>query len=63
MSAIIIPFETRAQRESRLYREAMAAFDAYSAAHTRAALDALVDALDRLVFDQKRRRPAVLAVR
>ena len=63
MSAIIIPFETRAQRENRLYREVMAAFDTYSAVHTRTALDALVDALDRLVFDQKRRRPYVLAVR
>lgn len=48
MSAIIIPFETQAQREDRLFREAMTAFDAYGAAHTQAELDALVRTLDRL---------------
>ena len=53
MSAIIIPFETRSQREDRLYREAMAAFDAYSVAHTRTTLEMLVRALDRLVAAQK----------
>jgi hypothetical protein len=29
MSAIIVPFETRAQREERLHRELMAAYRAY----------------------------------
>lgn len=53
MSAVIVPFETKAQREDRLYHEAMAAFDAYGAAQTRSALEALVRAMDRLVAAQK----------
>ena len=57
MSAIIIRFETKAQQEDRLYREAMAAFDDHSAAHTRATLENLLRALERLVAAQGPRQP------
>ena len=53
MGVIIIPFETRAQREERLRCEMMAAYEAHRAAGgTSATLDALVQALNRLVVFQ-----------
>ena len=52
MGVIIIPFETRAQREERLRCEMMAAYEAHRASQTRATLDALVQALNRLVAFQ-----------
>jgi flagellar basal body rod protein FlgC len=57
MSATIIRFETKAQQEDRLYREAMAAFDDHAAAHTRATLESLLRALERLVAAQGSRQP------
>ena len=58
MSATIIRFETKAQQEDRLYREAMAAFDDHAAAHTRATLESLLRALERLVAAQGSRQPS-----
>jgi hypothetical protein len=58
MSAVIVPFETRAQRETRLHGEMMAAFEAYTAVPTTATFDIFVQALNRLVtFQMKARRP------
>ena len=56
MSATIIRFETKAQQEDRLYREAMAAFDDHAAAHTRATLESLLRALEKLVAAQGSRQ-------
>lgn len=52
MSGVIIPFETTAQTEERLFREAMMAFDGFSAAHERTTLDEVKQALERLVAFQ-----------
>jgi hypothetical protein len=58
MSAVIVPFETRAQRETRLHGEMMAAFEVYGAVPTTATFDTFVQALNRLVaFQMKARRP------
>ena len=58
MTAVIVPFETRAQRETRLHSEMMAAFEAYGAVPTTATFDTFVQALNRLVaFQMKARRP------
>ena len=54
MGAIIIPFETRAEWEERLRCEMMDAYEAHQAGETSATLDALVQALNRLVAFQKR---------
>jgi hypothetical protein len=54
MGAIIIPFETRAEWEERLRCEMMAAYEAHQAGETSATLDALVQALNRLVALQMR---------
>lgn len=52
MSGVILSFETPAQKEERLYREAMAAFSDFSAAQPRASLDGVRQALERLVAFQ-----------
>ena len=58
MGAIIVPFETRAQREKRLHRELMAAYEAYAARPTAATFDVVMEALNRLVaLQMKVRRP------
>ena len=54
MGAVIVPFETRAQREERLQRELIAAHRAYVGAEAPVTLDALVQALERLVAFQRR---------
>jgi hypothetical protein len=54
MSAIIVPFETRAQREERLHRELMATYRAYARADAPVRWDAFMQALDRLVAFQMR---------
>ena len=58
MSAVIVPFETRAQRETRLHRELIAAYRSYVSVEAPVALDALVQALERLIaFQRKHSRP------
>ncbi len=58
MGAIIVPFDTQAQREKRLRDDMMAAYRAYSAVPTTATFDRLMQALDRLVaFQMRTRRP------
>ena len=58
MGAVVVPFETRAQREERLHRELIAAHRAYVSAEAPVTLDALVQALERLVaFQRKHSRP------
>ena len=58
MSAVIVPFETRAQRETRLHGEVMAAFEAYATVPTTATFDTFVQALNRLVaFQIEARKP------
>ena len=57
MSATIVPFETRAQREERLHRELMAAYRAYARAEAPVRWDAFMQALDRLVAFQMRHSP------
>jgi hypothetical protein len=58
MSAVIVPVETRAQRQTRLHGEMMAAFEAYSTVPTTATFDTFVQALNRLVtFQMNARRP------
>ena len=58
MGAVIVPFETRAQREERLHRELIAAYRAYVGVEAPVALDGLVQALERLVaFQRKHSRP------
>jgi hypothetical protein len=57
MSAIIVPFETRAQREERLHRELMATYRAYARADAPVRWDAFMQALDRLVAFQMRHSP------
>ena len=54
MGAVIVPFETRAQREERLHRELTAAYRAYVGVETPVTLDALVQALERLIAFQRR---------
>jgi hypothetical protein len=54
MSAIIVPFETRCQREERLHRELIAAYRAYARAEAPVRWDAVMQALDRLVAFQTR---------
>ena len=54
MGATIIPFETRAEWEERLRCEMMAAYEAHQTGETSASLDALVQALNRLVAFQMR---------
>ena len=58
MGAVIVPFETRTQREGRLHRELIAAYRAYVGVETPVTLDALVQALERLIaFQRKHSRP------
>ena len=58
MSAIIVPFETRAQREERLHRELRAAYEAYAALPRATTFDVVMQALNRIVtFQMKVRRP------
>ena len=62
MGAIILPFETRAQREERLHRELIAAYQAYVSVEAPKRFDALVQALERLIAFQRRHtrpRPCV----
>ena len=54
MGAVIVPFQTRAQREERLHRELTAAYRAYVGVETPVTLDALVQALERLIAFQRR---------
>ena len=54
MGAVIIPFETRTQREDQLHRELIAAYRAYVGAEAPVTLDALVQALERLIAFQRR---------
>jgi len=54
MGAIIVPFETRAQREARLHRELIAAYRAYIRAEAPVRWDALMQALDCFVAFQMR---------
>ena len=58
MGAVIVPFETRAQRETRLHGEMMAAYEAYASVPMTATFDPFVQALNRLVAVQmEARRP------
>ena len=58
MGAIIVPFETRAQREERLHGELITAYRAYTRAEAPVTRDALWQTLDRLVtFQMRRSRP------
>ena len=57
MGAIIVPFETRAQREERLHRKLMATYRAYSRAEASMRWDAFMQALDRFVAFQMRHSP------
>ena len=58
MSAVIVPFHTRAQREERLHRELIAAYRSYVSVEALVTLDALVQALERLIaFQRKHSRP------
>ena len=58
MGAVIVPFETRTQREGRLHRELIAAYRAYVGAEAPVTLDALVQALEHLIaFQRKHSRP------
>ena len=54
MGAVVVPFETRTQREERLHRELIAAHRAYVGAEAPVTLDALVQALERLIAFQRR---------
>ena len=54
MGAVIVPFETRTQRKGRLHRELTAAYRAYVSAEAPVTLDALVQALERLIAFQRR---------
>ena len=47
MTAVIVPFETPAQREERLYRECEAAYQTYGAERTQANHEALLEAVQR----------------
>jgi hypothetical protein len=58
MGALIVPFETRAQREERLHLELTAAYRAYISVETPVTRDAFFQALDRLVaFQMRHSRP------
>jgi hypothetical protein len=58
MGAIIIPFETRAQREERLHYELMTAYRTYIRVEAPVTRDAFFQALDRLVaFQMRHSRP------
>ncbi len=54
MGAVVVPFETRTQREGRLHRELIAAYRSYVSVEAPVALDALVQALERLIAFQRR---------
>src|SRR4051812_42702073 len=54
MGALIVPFETRAQREERPHLELTAAYRAYIRGETPVTRDAFFQALDRLVAFQMR---------
>jgi len=58
MGAIIVPFETRAEREERLCCALMVAYEAHQAGETPATFDTLVQALNRLVAFQLRKPEA-----
>jgi hypothetical protein len=47
MSAQIVAYESRTQREERLYRECEAAYEVHFAERSRSTHEALVDALQR----------------
>ena len=58
MDALIVPFETRAQRKERLHLELTAAYRAYISVETPVTRDAFFQALDRLVaFQMRHSRP------
>jgi hypothetical protein len=58
MGALIVPFETRAQREERLHLELTTAYRAYIRGETPVTRDAFFLALDRLVaFQMGHSRP------
>ncbi len=58
MGAVVVPFETRTQRERRLHCELVAAYRAYVGAEAPVTFDALVQALERLIaFQRKHSRP------
>ena len=54
MGAIIVPFETRTQRDERLHLECLAAYHAHVSVETAVTYEALVQALDRFVVFQRR---------
>ena len=62
MGAVIVPLETRVQRETQLHGEMMAAYEAYASVPTTATFDPFVQALNRLVaFQMEARRPTCRA--